>query len=55
MRIKICFYFTIRTREDDRFIGKALVEWWIRQQVTALSALALAQWKTDEKVMVRRH
>ena len=21
------FYFTIRTREDDRFIGKALVEW----------------------------
>ncbi len=24
---KNLFYFTIRTREDDRFIGKALVEW----------------------------
>ena len=24
---KNLFYFTIRAREDDRFIGKALVEW----------------------------
>lgn len=29
---KNLFYFTIRAREDDRFIGKALIEWvdWAR-------------------------